>query len=228
MVLGPPTKSWWTVPTRVRTICGCLIPSPCKLTLPCEDLASMRTTPFARKSRKSPTLPLQGKATHCPSTDSESSIPRQFERLEADTCHRIIESVTRNQQAEVSDDDQDRQQLFKIDRPKLDHIVPPFDYDPGPIFDPGLSPDDNMARVQRWLKANLKATGGEGNLDSSAHHSEDGSVPDEEGDPATGRVSPCTFRHWATGAGRSDDGHAEVSISPMPGPEFPSSLCGDH
>lgn len=116
-----------------------------------------------------------------------------------------MESITNEILSEDGNSGHSHKGLFEIDRPEIDHIHPPSDYDPDPIS------YHNSGRDQGWFKPD--AANGENHLGSA-----DDYVSDEEGDPVSGRISPCTFLRWATGAKRWDEGHVnkpevpEVSI----------------
>lgn len=87
--------------------------------------------------------------------------------------------------AVFSEADKARKAIFSYARPRMDHL----------LIDAGCS-DPNALEEMRQSHDAL----GDGWARYAASEVSD----DGEGDPADGRISPCTFAHWAQGAKRWD------------------------
>lgn len=87
--------------------------------------------------------------------------------------------------AAVVDEDKQREAVFYYDRPVMEHLP----------FDEGFDPDKLEEAYQCYDKL------GDGWAKYAASEVSD----DGEGDPADGRISPCTFTRWAQGTRRWDD-----------------------
>lgn len=73
--------------------------------------------------------------------------------------------------------------MFRYPRPEVDHIPLPETFD--------------SEALKELLDINDKTN--DGWVQNAASD-----VSDSEGDPSDGRISPCTFLHWAEGAKRWD------------------------
>ncbi|KAK7748020.1 hypothetical protein SLS53_001272 [Cytospora paraplurivora] len=87
--------------------------------------------------------------------------------------------------AAYDEDDKERKVNFSYKRPKMHHF----------IIDAGRFDPDEMEEMCQ----SLDKLGGGWARYAASEVSDDG-----EGDPADGRISPCTFAHWARGAKRWD------------------------
>ncbi|KUI57683.1 hypothetical protein VP1G_05007 [Cytospora mali] len=86
--------------------------------------------------------------------------------------------------ATVDEDDEKRKAIFSYARPKMDHLTVDESFDP-----------DKLEEMYQ----NLDKQG-----DGWAKYAASEISNDGEGDPVSGRVSPCTFARWALGAKRWD------------------------
>lgn len=80
-------------------------------------------------------------------------------------------------------DDEERRTVFHYRRPEIDHISSPEAFD-AQVF-------EELFEIYGKTK------------DGWDQYAAD-DVSDNEGDPSDGRVSPCTFLHWVSGAKRWD------------------------
>ncbi|KAL1869070.1 hypothetical protein VTK73DRAFT_3409 [Phialemonium thermophilum] len=133
----------------------------------------------------------------------------------ASTC--ITENILNGlRKTSVGEDASNQEQVFRVPRPAgVWHMSPQEDYDLTSVS------DHNAVRDYGWLEANYGCADGDedgiifdmAHARSLAESGEASYISDEEGYPARSRISPCTFRLWASGTRRWDDGHEKPDIS---------------
>lgn len=119
----------------------------------------------------------------------------------------------------------DRNPAYEVPRPRYLHVSPKFnsfkfeDYMPPEVSMPGSAYKQPYDTNRDFGKSNLACL-----LSTFSHiAAKEYDISDDEGDPESGRVSPCTFRLLSEGCSRRDPQTNQVFMAEdVCGPLLPS------